>query len=364
MSQFLVDPDDPDEVSSGSDASARSSTVRRRRRTLAVLAVSLLTVVALVVGGGLVYVHSIEKAIDRGVHRSALLPLGGAADQSSTQSPTDTGANSSSDAPDAKGGHAVNYVVMGSDSRDPADVGAGRSDVLMVAHLAADRKSAELISFPRDMWVTIPGHGKNKINAAYAFGGPQLTVLTLQNLLGVRMDHVVLADFAGFVALTDDIGGVTINNPYYSDEAGHRFPVGMITIKGEEALAYVRERHQLPHGDLDRAERQRLVVQAILAKALSPGMLADPVRFARFAADAANNVTVDNSMTPDEMRSTALSLRFSPKDVVSMQAPISGFGTSADGQSIDVVDASKLQEFAHALRTDTMPAYLSRYPHG
>lgn len=363
MSQFLVDPDDPDEVSAGSDASARSSTVRRRRRTLTALAVSLLTVVALVVGGGLVYVHSIEKAIDRGVHRSALLPPGSATDQSSTQSSTDTRANSSSDAPNAKG-HAVNYVIMGSDSRDPADAGAGRSDVLMVAHLAADRKSAELISFPRDMWVTIPGHGKNKINAAYAFGGPQLTVLTLQNLLGVRMDHVVLADFAGFVALTDDIGGVTINNPHYSDEAGHRFPVGMITIRGEEALAYVRERHQLPHGDLDRAERQRLVVQAILAKALSPGMLADPIRFSRFAADAANNVTVDNSMTPDEMRSTALSLRFSPEDVVSMQAPISGFGTSADGQSIDVVDASKLEELGRALRTDTMPAYLIRYPHG
>lgn len=89
---------------------------------------------------------------------------------------------------------------MGSDSRDAANSGAGRSDTLIVLHLSGDRRHAYLISFPRDMYVPIPGRGKNKINAAFAFGGPQLAVRTLEGLLDTRMDHVALIDFDGLSA--------------------------------------------------------------------------------------------------------------------------------------------------------------------
>ena len=91
-------------------------------------------------------------------------------------------------------------MLLGSDSRDPDNEANGRSDSIMVVHLNTKRTKAYIISFPRDMYVNIPGHGKNKINAAFAFGGAPLTVRTLESLSDVRMDHVVLVDFEGFIA--------------------------------------------------------------------------------------------------------------------------------------------------------------------
>ena len=128
---------------------------------------------------------------------------------------------------------------------------------------------AYIISFPRDMYVNIPGYGKNKINAAFAFGGAPLAVRTLENLTGVRMDHVVLIDFEGFIRLTEDLHGVTVTNKTAFSSHGFDYPKGKITIAGEEALWFVRERHQLPGGDLDRAENQRNVIKAIVQKGLS-----------------------------------------------------------------------------------------------
>ena len=139
----------------------------------------------------------------------------------------------------------LNYVLLGSDSRDPNNEGNGRSDSIMVVHLNAKRNKAYIISFPRDMYVDIPGYGKNKINAAFAFGGAPLTVRTLEDLTGVRMDHVVLVDFEGFIQLTDDLDGVTVVNKTAFTSHGFDYPKGKITIKGEKALWFVRER-QVP----------------------------------------------------------------------------------------------------------------------
>jgi anionic cell wall polymer biosynthesis LytR-Cps2A-Psr (LCP) family protein len=138
--------------------------------------------------------------------------------------------------------------------------------------------------------------------------------------------------------------------------------MGKITIRGEQALAYVRERKQLPRGDLDRAERQRDVVTAIISKGLSREVISDPDRFISFAAGAAQHVTVDRGLSETELRRTVLSLRLTPEDLHSMQAPISGFGTSPTKQSIDVVDRAKLAELADALRNDDMASYLARNP--
>jgi polyisoprenyl-teichoic acid--peptidoglycan teichoic acid transferase len=234
----------------------------------------------------------------------------------------------------------------------------------MVMHLAADRKSAYMISFPRDMYVPIPGHGKNKINAAFAFGGPQLTVRTLEGLLDTRMDHVALIDFEGFMTLTEELGGVTVYNKYATVSRGYRFPVGNVTLRGEEALAYVRERYQLPRGDLDRAERQRVVLQAILAKGLAKETITNPAKFVSFVRGVSHHVTVDDQLTEKELRNTALSLRLRPRDIKMLQAPISGFGTSPTKQSIDIVDKKKLKELAKALQNDHMDTYVDKYPKG
>ncbi len=202
----------------------------------------------------------------------------------------------------------------------------------------------------------IPGYGRNKINAAYAFGGAELTVATLEGMLDVRMDHVAQIDLDGFVGLTDELGGVRVYNRYRSVSNGYSFPAGWITISGEQALAYVRERKQLPRGDLDRSERHRAVVLAILAKGLSRDTIRNPRRFLAFTSGVARHVIVDEDLTPEELRSTALSLRLTPADVASVQAPVARFDRSSNGQSIDVVDRAQLAELAGALREDTMDA--------
>jgi LCP family protein required for cell wall assembly len=327
---------------------------KRKRRTwlAAVLtAGALLTVGALTAGA--LYAVSIDRAVNGNLRYDS--------DQLPAETPT---AKGEKPRPAKKPGKAVNYVLMGSDSRGLRNPSQGRSDVLMVMHLDADRKNAYMISFPRDMYVPIPGHGKNKINAAFAFGGPSLTVRTLENLLDTRMDHVALIDFEGFINLTEELGGVTVYNKYPSNSGGYTFPVGNVNLRGEQALAYVRERHQLPHGDLDRAERQRVVLQAILAKGLAKETVTNPAKFVSFARGVSQHVTVDDQLTELELRKTALSLRLRPKDVHMLQAPISGFGTSPTRQSIDVVDKKRLAQLAEALRNDHIDRYVDKYPEG
>lgn len=325
----------------------------RRSRVLPKVAIGAALAVVLALGGFFTYAGSVDHAVETNLQQADELPPDIPEEPGDVPRPPKSASASA----------AINYVIIGSDSRT-ADPGQGRSDVLMVLHLDGDRRGASLISFPRDMYVAIPGHGKNKINAAYAFGGAPLTVRTLEALLDVRMDHVAIIDFTGFIALTDELGGVTVDNPYASVSQGYDFPVGEVTVRGEQALAYVRERHQLPGGDLSRAERQRLVVQAMLAKVGSKDVLLNPVKLNRFVGAAARQVTVDRDLTPAQLRKTALSVRFKPDDIISIQAPIDGFGTSPSGQSIDKVDTDKLRELKKALQQDGMEDYGARYPNG
>lgn len=342
--------DDP----TGSDEPADDLPGRgRRSRLLPTMAVTVALVVVLALGAVVTYAGSVDRSVATNLQQADELP------PDVPEEPGDEARPPKS----ASAQDAVNYVIIGSDSRT-ADPGQGRSDVLMLLHLDGDRRGASLISFPRDLYVPIPGHGKNKINAAYAFGGAKLTVRTLEGLLDVRMDHVAIIDFAGFVALTDQLGGVTVDNPYASVSQGHVFPVGRVEMSGQEALAYVRERKQLPGGDLSRAERQRLVLQSMLRKVGSRDVLLNPVRFNRFVGAAARQVTVDRDLTPAQLRKTAVSIRFKPDDLISIQAPIDGFGTSPSGQSIDKVDTDRLGELKEALKTDGMEEYAARYPVG
>lgn len=251
----------------------------------------------------------------------------------------------------------INYLLIGTDARGADD--PGRSDVLMVAHLSADRKNLYLISFPRDMWVPIPEHGMAKINAAYAYGGAALTAQTLEDLLDVRMDHAALIDFEGFSALTTAIGGVDVYNKYASSSRGYDFPEGTVHLEGDQALAYVRERQNLPHGDLDRAERQRDVVRAILAKVATPQVLGNPVALGEVMDTFSCHITVDSGLTNAHILDVSRELGFSGADGVrSLQVPIAGLGTSDDGQSIVLVDELGLEELGEALRADSMEDYL------
>jgi len=330
----------------GPEGAGAAVKTRRRHRWW----IPLVILLALLVlgGGGLVwYAVAIGKEFSDKVHRGGEVQL---PESSITIGPT------AEPTTDSK---AVNFVLMGVDKRDGD---RGRSDSLMVAHLSGDRKHLYLISFPRDMWVTIPGRGKDKINAAYAYGGTALTVSTLQELLQLKIDHVGMIDMEGFIRLTDVVGGVTINNPYGFTIDGETYPAGQLELSGDRALLFVRARKMLPNGDLDRARNQRLVLKAIISKGLSPSMVANPAAFTSFVGGVANTMQVDDSMTDDVIRELFLSLRMtSAEDVRDLQAPLTGFGTSPGGASIDVVDEARLAELATALRNDDVESYYQKY---
>ena len=322
---------------------------KKRRRLLPKILIGISVLLVAVMGAGLWYAATIDRSVTRNINRGVELPT----DPSSVRPPKE-----------AQETGTLNYVLLGSDSRDPGNEGNGRSDTMMLVHLNAKRTKAYIISFPRDMYVNIPGYGKNKINAAFAFGGAPLAVRTLENLTGVRMDHVVLIDFEGFIRLTEDLHGVTVTNKTAFTSHGFDYPKGKITIAGDEALWFVRERHQLPGGDLDRAENQRNVIKAIVQKGLSAKVISDPATFTTFIGNVAKHLTVDNDLSDGEIRRTALSLRLSSKDIELLQAPISGFGTSRDGQSIDIVDTAKMAELSTALKKDKLSEYIKKYPQG
>jgi LCP family protein required for cell wall assembly len=305
-----------------------------RRVVVRVMALVLL----LVVGTGVGYLGFINYTITSKIKHAALMP------------PTTVGQSVPSKDPAAK--NAMNILLIGSDSR--GTIGNGRSDVMVLVHINSDRKKAYLVHFPRDMYVKIPGHGRDKINAAYAYGGPQLLILTLQNLVDVPLDHVAIIGFEGFKAMTDALGGVDVYAEESSTEGGP-VHVGVNHLDGNAALSFVRERHQLSEGDISRGRRQQAFIRALMVAALSKETLTSPVRFATFVGAGARNLTVDNAFSVSEMRSQALQLKdLRSKDIVFLTAPITGFGVSPHGASIDIVDEKLMVRLSAAVRSDKM----------
>ncbi|NHB85241.1 hypothetical protein G7085_13050 [Tessaracoccus sp. HDW20] len=204
----------------------------------------------------------------------------------------------------------------------------------------------------------MPGRGKAKINAAYSWGGPALTVETMEQLLKVPMDHTAIIDFEGFVNVIDTLGGVTVVNREASSSNGFTFPKGEITLTGAEALVFVRERKNLSDGDFGRAARQRDVIQAVITELVSAGTVSDPIKFRNSVTKLGSNFTVDAGLTNDVIVDLGWQLRnFSPSEMHSFKLPTAGFATSSDGQSIVLVDEAKLTQLQEALRTDTLDEF-------
>lgn len=312
---------------------------KHRARRIIVSVVALVLVLS--VGAAAAYVAFLNHAVTSNVKHEALLPPPTAGEKVPVKEPA---------AKDAQ-----NILLIGSDSR--GSVANGRSDVIVLVHISSDRKKVYLVHFPRDMYVDVPGHGKDKINAAYAYGGPQLLVRTLQNLVDVPLDHVAVIGFDGFKAMTDAVGGVDVYAEEASNEPGYggAFHVGMNHLDGAAALGFVRERHQLSQGDLSRGRRQMAFIKALMLKSLSSQTLTNPVSFAGLVEAGTSNLSVDNAFSVAEMRSQALSMRdLRSKDIVFITAPISGFGTSPVGGSIDIVDEARLAQLSLALKNDDM----------
>ena len=269
----------------------------------------------------------------------------------------------------------INILMLGSDSRDPEYASDGvsgeRTDTIVIMHIPASHDHAYLASIPRDTWVHIPksqdgqnGDTMAKINAAYAWGGMPLMVQTVEEYTGVRMDHVAVIDFGGFVKVTDAVGGVdmtvdqaitSIHPPYRHYDAGPRH------FNGEEALDYVRQRYQFANGDFTRIQHQQMFLKALLDKAVSIGTVTNIGNLKDFVSSVASAMTVDQDFSVLDLGWQFHSLRSS--DLTFLVSPNLGTGTVGD-QSVVVSDKQNALSFYSAMANDTVGDWIAQHGTG
>ncbi|MCU5067247.1 MULTISPECIES: polyisoprenyl-teichoic acid--peptidoglycan teichoic acid transferase TagU [Bacillus cereus group] len=166
----------------------------------------------------------------------------------------------------------ISILMMGVDQRGEDQ---GRSDSLMLFTLNPKTKSMKITSIPRDSYTEIIGKGKkDKINHAYAFGGVDMSVKTVENFLNVPVDHYIEVNMEGFRDIVDAVGGIDVYNDLEFVQEGMNFSKGDIHLNGEQALKYTRMRYNDPRGDFGRQMRQRQVIQAVIKKGASVSSLA------------------------------------------------------------------------------------------
>ncbi len=320
---------------------------RRRRRKVLLGALAALLVLAV---AGVVGTYAYGRSLNAGLKR------------------TDAFAGlSPSERPGQAVVGALNVLVLGSDSRDPGvtdPADPARSDTMMLLHVDADHRHAYLISIPRDTWVHIPpapdgsGDTMAKINAAYAWGGVPLAVRTVEDFTGVRVDHVVLVDFAGFQKVVDAMGGVdlTVDQTITSIFPPYRvYKQGRQHLDGAEALDYVRQRYQYTDGDLTREKHQQQLLAALLDGAARRGTLTDLGRLDSLLRAVTQCLTVDEGF---DLVDVALQLRgLRGSDVTYLTSPIQGTHTE-DDEDVLLPAEREAAELYQAVRHDDLSAYL------
>jgi LCP family protein required for cell wall assembly len=253
------------------------------------------------------------------------------------------------------------YLIVGSDSRENlpddlegnfGDFAGARADVIILAQVANGRR--QLLSIPRDLKVDIPGEGTNKINAAYAFGGPDLLVQSVAEATGIRPNHYLEVEFAGFAGIVDALGGIELTFPYPARDlkSGLEVDAGTQTVDGATALAYARSRSYEEYrdgewvaqggGDIARAARQREVLTEILAEASSVSGL---VRSPWVIGAVGSNLTADSDLSLFTLARTGWGMR-SAGETDSVTLPV--VGDEEGGVSYLVRDDPAAQEVIDA----------------
>lgn len=198
-----------------------------------------------------------------------------------------------------------NYLLVGSDSREgltqaqrkkyaTGSAVGSRTDTIMLVHVSESGGKSVMVSLPRDSYVPIPGHGRDKINAAYSIGGPKLLTETVEQATGIHVDGYVEIGLGGFAAVVDSVGGVNLCVPRDMNDkkAGINLKKGCQTLDGGNALGYVRSRYTDPLGDIGRAARQRQFLGALMKKAATPATVLIPWRYKSFADASAAGLAV------------------------------------------------------------------------
>jgi len=261
----------------------------------------------------------------------------------------------------------TNWLITGSDGRGGLtgdqenamalgrNITGSRSDTIMLLHMPANGTRPTLVSMPRDSYVPIPGHGYNKLNAAYAYGGPKLLIETMQNATGLRIDHYMGIGFTGLVDVVNDVGGVNMCLPsaMKDPKAGLNLKKGCQTLSGKQALALVRTR-AFAQGDFQREQDQRALLKALLAKMTSTGNVINPFSSIPAANGAASSLTVDSGTQLYQLWGVANALR----NPVTTMVPFGGYASNAAG-SVVLWNKTQAQQMFSDLGNDrALPASL------
>jgi len=273
-------------------------------------------------------------------------------------------------------GQDQNILIVGNDDRQTAtdaelrqlgttrDNGSLNTDTMMVLHVPVDGSKATVISFPRDSYVEIPGFGKDKLNAAYVHGvasangdrnaGAQLLVKTIENLTGLSIDHFVSVDLLGFFRISNAIGGIDVclTAAQREPDSGINLPAGHSVIKGTQALAFVRQRHGLPNGDLDRIKRQQYFLSAVFRKMSSAGTLLNPFKLQNLLKAVTKSLQMDGNSPGhsglDPLKLARQMQNLQAGNVKFTTIPTKGFADT-DAGNVVVVDTTAMRDFIDSL---------------
>jgi LCP family protein required for cell wall assembly len=340
------EPDAPGAEWAPDDGPRPRRLLLRALMTIGVLAL----VVALVAGGGFWYftnryAGNIESAGDvfDGLDQSAR-----------PAAPTEAAGK---DAP-------VTFLLVGSDTRSEivgGELPDARSDAIMIARVSGDRQHAQVVSIPRDSWVDIPGHGKNKINAAYAFGGPTLLIQTVEQLTGVRIDHYAAISFNGLIQVTDDLGGVDVNVAATTTNGPYTFAAGTNHLDGDQARWYVGQRYDLAGGDFDRVKRQQNYLRSMFGKLFAQNTFSDLGRLDSILRTVTSAIAVDDSVGTTDLIKLGYSAKgIRPDDVAFFTAPVLGTGREG-AASVVYLDANTGARMWSYLQSDSLGANTAEF---
>lgn len=248
---------------------------------------------------------------------------------------------------DTRGGQEVDIqakdpftvMVMGVDERS---TDTGRTDTIIVLSINPAKKSVLMFNIPRDTRTEIVGHGTvDKINHAYAFGGVNMAINTVEKFLDSPIDYYIKVNMEGFKQLVDIMGGVEVNNRFAFDYQDHHYDEGLIKLNGSEALGYTRMRYDDPRGDLGRNSRQRQVLESLIKTTLQ---VSNVIHIQTIISEIGNNVKTD--FTFDEMKSLILDYRSDLEHIETVE--LEGKGTKIDGVYYYLIDQEE-RDRAHDL---------------
>ena len=229
----------------------------------------------------------------------------------------------------------INVLLLGIDAEDNQE---GRSDAIMVMQLDPEEDSISIVSIPRDTRTEIVGRGiQDKINHAFAFGGAEMSIATVEELLDIELDYYVSINMDGLVELVDELGAITIHNDIAWTDKGYDFPKGKLVMDGDQTKAFVRMRKQDPSGDFGRTQRQRKVIEGIINEGAQVGSVP---KFSSMMDILGTNMSTNIDF--DDMKTLFGSYRDTRRDI--SEHMIEGSGQTIDGIYYLIVPDEEIQK--------------------